>query len=112
MEVHAALTKSSIAELLLLLCCRTLARCHVKALQPDATCGCRLWDARSSRLLGTVKVGAGPLFLTWKRDGAEVACTDRSDTITVVDARTAKLVRTHKYSCQVRGSGTRVPFNI
>ncbi len=61
-----------------------------------------MWDARSSRLLGTVKVGAGPLFITWKRDGSEVACTDRSDNITVVDARTAKSVRTLKYSCQVR----------
>lgn len=61
----------------------------------------RLWDARSSRCLGTVKVAAQPLYIAWKPDGSELLCLDQSDTISVISAKTCKMVRKHKHSAQV-----------
>jgi hypothetical protein len=63
---------------------------------------CRLWDARSSRCMGTVKVTARPLFIAWKADGSELLCLDQSDIISVISAKTFKVVRKHKYGSQVR----------
>lgn len=64
--------------------------------------GCRLWDARSSRCMGTVKVTARPLFIAWNADGSELLCLDQSDIISVISAKTFKVVRKHKYGSQVR----------
>jgi hypothetical protein len=64
--------------------------------------GRRLWDARSSRCMGTVKVTARPLFIAWKADGSELLCLDQSDIISVISAKTFKVVRKHKYGSQVR----------
>ena len=64
----------------------------------------RLWDARSSRCLGTVKASAQLLFLTWKPDGSELMFLDKTDTLSVVDTRTMKVARTHSYSFEVAPS--------
>lgn len=44
---------------------------------------------------------AQPLYIAWKPDGSELLCLDQSDTISVISAKTCKLVRKHKHSSQV-----------
>lgn len=45
---------------------------------------------------------ARPLFIAWKADGSELLCLDQSDIISVISAKTFKVVRKHKYGSQVR----------
>lgn len=47
---------------------------------------------------------ARPLFIAWKADGSELLCLDQSDIISVISAKTFKVVRKHKYGSQVRPS--------
>lgn len=36
--------------------------------------------------------------MTWKPDGSELMFLDKQDTLSVVDTRTMKVVRTHRYA--------------
>lgn len=61
----------------------------------------RLWDARSSKCLGSVTSNNQLLSMTWRPDGSVIMVVDKSDSVLAVDTRTVKVTRTVRYHVEI-----------
>lgn len=58
---------------------------------------------RANKASGVVPTSTGNLFVTWCPDGSSVAVINTDNTLSIVDVRKAKVVKTHRFQQEVGG---------
>jgi thiamine pyrophosphokinase len=65
---------------------------------------CRLWDAKTAKCSGVINTTGNNLFVAWTSDGNTVAVSNKENTISFIDVRKCKVLKSHKLNYEVQAA--------